>query len=167
MTSHFFKDKETESFMEEMFKNVFRDCDKNEVESWLRTTPANTSLRVSLDAISRKDFIQKLEELIRSKFEEKDYQIVPHPAVEDAVVVVKTFEDEVEPLAGDQVVVVGSMCGAAVLRGADVYAPGNLIYIELTLQDLTFIINKIFAFSITEKSCLKIYNTFSFNKFNT
>ena len=129
MASHFFKDRETEAFMEEMLKNVFADCDKVEVESWLRTTPANTSLRVSLDSITREDFIQKLEEVIRSKFEEKDYQIIPHPIVEDAVVVVKTVGDEVEPVAEDQVVVVGSMCGAAVLRGADVYAPGNFIFI--------------------------------------
>ena len=127
MTSHFFKDKETDAFMEDMFQTVFPDCNKNEVESWLRATPANTTLRVSLDVIARNDFIDKLEEIIESTFDPKGYKIVPHPIVEDAVVVVKTIEDEVEPLAENQVVVVGSMCGAAVLRGADVYAPGKCI----------------------------------------
>ena len=125
MSTSFFKDNETETFMEVLFKDLYPDCSKSEVIEWLQRTPSNTTFRVALHKISREDFISKLEDIVNQKPCSTDFQIVAHPILNDAVVVFKTNSAVVNPENLDQVVVVGSMCGASVLRGADVYAPGH------------------------------------------
>ena len=125
MSTPFFKDNETETFMEVLFKDLYPDCSKSEVIEWLQRTPSNTTFRVALHKISREDFISKLEDIVNQKPCPKDFKIVAHPILDDAVVVFKTNSAVVNPEHLDQVVVVGSMCGASVLRGADVYAPGH------------------------------------------
>ncbi len=49
----------------------------------------------------------------------------PHPTVQD-VVIIQSISEEVTPddAVTSKLVVVGALCAAAVLRGADVYAPG-------------------------------------------
>ena len=111
--------------MQDLFKDLYPGCSKSEVVEWLQKTPSNTTLRVALHKISRKDFVSKLEEVVKRKPCPSDFKLVAHPILDDAVVVVKTDNKVVNPDNSEQVVVVGSMCGASVLRGADVYAPGK------------------------------------------
>ncbi len=129
MEAPFFKDSEMDVFMEDLFKKIYPDCSKEEVIKWIRGSPSNTVLRVSLDQCSRDSFTENLNQLIDHKFNLEDYRIEPHPVLNDTVLVVKATDDLVEPVAGDQVVVVGSMCGASILRGADVYAPGTKCFL--------------------------------------
>ena len=124
MEAPFFKDSETEAFMEDLFKKIYPDCSKEEVITWIRGSPSNTVIRASLDQCSRQSFMSNLNQIIGDKFNLDDYRIEPHPVLNDAIVVVKATADLVVPVAGDQAVILGSMCGASVLRGADVYAPG-------------------------------------------
>ena len=108
-------------------------------------------LRVELDKSSTADFAEKLE----AKFEldVKSYQILTNDVIEDVVVVTDSkVRKDVKP--DDQIVVVGSMCGAAVLRGADIYLPGkiklrkfptNFVYYRGLTQFFKWVIPSLFS----------------------
>ena len=137
--------------MDHIFSQIFPDCSKEEVAQWLRSSPANTVLRVELDKSSTADFAEKLE----AKFEldVKSYQILTNDVIEDVVVVTDSkVRKDVKP--DDQIVVVGSMCGAAVLRGADIYLPGkiklrkfptNFVYYRGLTQFFKWVIPSLFS----------------------
>ena len=48
MDTKIFIDNETEAYMDHIFSQIFPDCSKEEVAQWLRSSPANTVLRVEL-----------------------------------------------------------------------------------------------------------------------
>ena len=123
-SSKFFKDDETEAFMNDQFLKIFPESSPEEIFEWLGSSPASTVLRICKEKITREAFVEKLSSIIEEIRPNEGYKILSHDAVTDVVVVVvdSTLQRNVEPV--DQVAVVGSMCGAAVLRGADVYAPG-------------------------------------------
>ena len=151
MDTKIFIDNETEAYMDHIFSQIFPDCSKEEVAQWLRSSPANTVLRVELDKSSTADFAEKLE----AKFEldVKSYQILTNDVIEDVVVVTDSkVSKDVKP--DDQIVVVGSMCGAAVLRGADIYLPGkiklrkfptNFVYYRGLTQFFKWVIPSLFS----------------------
>ena len=151
MDTKIFIDNETEAYMDHIFSQSCPDCSKEEVAQWLRSSPANTVLRVELDKSSTADFAEKLE----AKFEldVKSYQILTNDVIEDVVVVTDSkVRKDVKP--DDQIVVVGSMCGAAVLRGADIYLPGkiklrkfptNFVYYRGLTQFFKWVIPSLFS----------------------
>ena len=151
MDTKIFIDNETEAYMDHIFSQIFPDCSKEEVAQWMRSSPANTVLRVELDKSSTADFAEKLE----AKFEldVKSYQILTNDVIEDVVVVTDSkVRKDVKP--DDQIVVVGSMCGAAVLRGADIYLPGkiklrkfptNFVYYRGLTQFFKWVIPSLFS----------------------
>ena len=123
-STKFFKDDETAAFMNDQFLKIFPESSPEEIFEWLGSSPASTVLRICKEKITREAFVEKLSSIIEEIRPNEGYKILSHDAVTDVVVVVvdSTLQRNVEPV--DQVAVVGSMCGAAVLRGADVYAPG-------------------------------------------
>ena len=151
MDTKIFIDNETEAYMDHIFSQICPDCSKEVVAQWLRSSPANTVRRVELDKSSTADFAEKLE----AKFEldVKSYQILTNDVIEDVVVVTDSkVRKDVKP--DDQIVVVGSMCGAAVLRGADIYLPGkiklrnfptNFVYYRGLTQFFKWVIPSLFS----------------------
>jgi hypothetical protein len=130
LLTKFFKDDETEAFMNELFLKIFPGCPQDKIFEWLSSSPACTVFRICLEKITREDFIERLSSIIEDIRQNRGYKILPHDAIHDVVAVVDSnVAGVVEPV--DQAAVVGSMCGAAVLRGADVYAPGLSFYLLL------------------------------------
>lgn len=74
----------------------------------------------SLESISLDDFLSRIRELLPDNLTASS-----HPSVQD-VVIIRSIAEEVKPedVVSGNLVVVGALCAAAVLRGADVYAPG-------------------------------------------
>lgn len=124
----FFKDDETEAFMNELFLKIFPEYSQDKIFEWLGSSPSSTVFRICLEKITREAFIDRLSSVIEDIRPNSGYQILTHDNVNDVVVVTVDLKaaSVVEPV--DKVAVVGSMCGAAVLRGADVYAPGLTLY---------------------------------------
>ena len=119
----FFKDGETEAFMNDLFLKIFPESSQEEIIEWLGSSPACTFFRICLDKISRETFVEKLKSKIEEIRPSEGYKILTNDVINDVVVVVDDVTGrKVVPV--DRVAVVGSMCGAAVLRGADIYAPG-------------------------------------------
>ena len=71
MDLKFFKDDETEAFMDELFSKIYPEYSKEEIIDWLRSTPGNTVFRVGLENTSREEFVQNLKLKIESKWPEK------------------------------------------------------------------------------------------------
>ena len=93
------------------------------VWKWLRTPPRNTVLRVNTSQMTRTEAIQILEGLVGQN------QAIAHPTMHEVISIPgkwgwehfeRTFSRH------PRAVVVGSGCGVAVLRGAEVFAPGIL-----------------------------------------
>ena len=74
----------------------------------------------SLESVSLGDFVSRIKELLPVNLAAS-----PHPTVQD-VVIIRAVSKELKPedVVAGQLVVVGALCAAAVMRGADVYAPG-------------------------------------------
>jgi len=73
----------------------------------------------SLESIAVDDFISQLKKLLPETF-----LVSLHPIVNDVVLIQSTLKRKEHLPSANKLVVVGSLCAAAVLRGADVYAPG-------------------------------------------
>lgn len=98
------------------------------LELWLSLAPQFSSLRVSTHILSVKEAESKLKQLLEKtyykKFGTNDLlpSVFPHPVVPDVLIVECVKRTEVQPCPKE--IIVDHICGAAVLRGADVFIPG-------------------------------------------
>jgi len=95
---------------------------ENEIWQWLRKPPQNTIVRVNTLKTNAPEEIKVITDHIRQNGNSNSVYI--HDDLEEVVVVHGTGHREIVPET--KVVVVGEMCGLAVLRGADVFSPGIL-----------------------------------------
>ena len=94
-----------------------------EAWKWLRTPPRDTLVRVNTIKTTVNDAVNEISEHLR-KIRVSDISVTAHDTLKDVIVIHGTGEKQVTP--EDKFVIVGEMCGLAVLRGADVFSPGIL-----------------------------------------
>ena len=96
--------------------------DEKDIWRWLRTPPRNTVLRVNTSRISREEAIQILAGLVG-----ENRPIIAHPTMPEVIYIPGSWGSSEASLSPcPRAVIVGSGCGIAVLRGAEVFAPGIL-----------------------------------------
>ncbi|XP_061614140.1 tRNA (cytosine(72)-C(5))-methyltransferase NSUN6 [Phyllopteryx taeniolatus] len=92
--------------------------------------PSYTCVRASVHLAPQSEIRRKLGEELKKQTcgweEEEELEIVPHPSVPDVLLIPVVGPRRVQQLGSEAEVVVGAQCGHAVLRGADVFAPGIL-----------------------------------------
>ncbi|XP_008559440.2 tRNA (cytosine(72)-C(5))-methyltransferase NSUN6 [Microplitis demolitor] len=102
----------------------------NELITWLRTTPKVTTIRINT-------LTSSAEKTIKSLMKKKKLSITQYPKLPELLSVTKD-QDLVQTgiINGLKEAVVDASCGAAVLRGAHVFAPGvmGLVYANLDEQ---------------------------------
>ncbi|XP_065175827.1 tRNA (cytosine(72)-C(5))-methyltransferase NSUN6-like isoform X2 [Sycon ciliatum] len=96
---------------------------------WLATPPLWTVLRVNSHRITKAEAKVRLESFLAEHAKVNSacagLSVVEHPHLDDALVVASPKTSPAPEPATKQVIV-GLQCGVAVLRGADVFAPGVL-----------------------------------------
>ena len=97
--------------------------DEGDAWKWLRTPPRNTVLRVNTSQMSKEEALDIIDGLVGEN------RAVAHPTMQEVISIPGRWGWDGSHLAADpcsRAVVVGSGCGVAVLRGAEVFAPGIL-----------------------------------------
>ncbi|XP_022248504.1 putative methyltransferase NSUN6 isoform X2 [Limulus polyphemus] len=99
----------------------------NDLELWLCQAPHFTTVRVNtLETTTlqaKEDLREILDKQISSGERTDKFTVDIHPHVPDLLIVSSASDNEaVHPWRRE--LIVGALCGVAVLRGADVYAPG-------------------------------------------
>ena len=93
-----------------------------DIWKWLRTPPRNTVLRVNTSQMSREEAIQILEGLVG-----ENRPVLAHPTMPEVISIPGRWASSGASFSPcPRAVIVGSGCGVAVLRGAEVFAPGIL-----------------------------------------
>ena len=135
-----------------------------EIWRWLRRPPVDTVVRwcrlfyfhplfnlffrVNTIKSSTEAVIKEINEHLDKTDSRQRYKVNPHHTVNDAVLITPEVNSRCDSLKTTTVgyVVVGEMCGLAVLRGAHVFAPGNqtfairmLIHTELVMGSVIFV----------------------------
>ncbi|XP_054768066.2 tRNA (cytosine(72)-C(5))-methyltransferase NSUN6-like [Lytechinus pictus] len=109
------------------------DCDErrgiwfNKLLETLPIPPAYTIVRVN-ELLSHRDEVQQLlQERINKQYEQKRVKppaVIPHPLLRDVLVIPSGHRDDPEVKPESIEVIVDLACGMAVLRGAEIFAPG-------------------------------------------
>jgi len=130
-------DSESPVFSDPEVAQHFLDCINMQNESkisdfeiwrWLRRPPVDTVVRVNTIKSSTEAVIKEINEHLDKTDSRQRYKVNPHHTVNDAVLITPEVNSRCDSLKTTTVgyVVVGEMCGLAVLRGAHVFAPGIL-----------------------------------------
>ncbi|XP_049956448.1 tRNA (cytosine(72)-C(5))-methyltransferase NSUN6 isoform X1 [Schistocerca serialis cubense] len=123
-----FHSREVEHFLTDQFEYSDNPNDKQRLLAWLMTTPHFTTLRVNTLKSSVKDVIAAINDALQKQCEEYGIDEMPqvfvHPKLPETVVVGPWNVNELDLDIKQQEVIVDVACGIAVLRGADVFAPG-------------------------------------------
>ena len=92
----------------------------------------NPLSRVNTLKCTREELVEDLSSFMSKT--NQTFTVQPHPQVTDAVVITADASSESESCAaaaaaaaGQGYVVVGEMCGLAVMRGAEVFSPGSKV----------------------------------------
>ena len=88
----------------------------------------NPLSRVNTLKCTREELVEDLSSFMSKT--NQTFTVQPHPQVTDAVVITADASSESETCAaaaGQGYVVVGEMCGLAVMRGAEVFSPGSKV----------------------------------------
>ena len=91
----------------------------------------NPLSRVNTLKCTREELVEDLSSFMSKS--NQNFTVQPHPQVRDAVVITADTSSESESCAaaaaasGQGYVVVGEMCGLAVMRGAEVFSPGSKV----------------------------------------
>ena len=90
----------------------------------------NSLSRVNTLKCTREELVEDLSSFMSKT--NQTFTVQPHPQVTDAVVITADASSESESCAaaaasGQGYVVVGEMCGLAVMRGAEVFSPGSKV----------------------------------------
>ncbi|XP_061660905.1 tRNA (cytosine(72)-C(5))-methyltransferase NSUN6 isoform X2 [Syngnathoides biaculeatus] len=90
--------------------------------------PSYTCVRTSVHLAPLEEIRRELADELKKQTcgWEEEPKMVPHPSVPDVLLIPVVGPRLVEQLGNDAEVVVGAQCAHAVLRGADVFAPGIL-----------------------------------------
>lgn len=114
------------SVLKQAYKTIGHQFDDKElynvVSSVLSIPPMVSVLRVNTmkeDIVSAQQKLQKVLE----RQENRKFEVCLHDKVPN-ILIVKSCEPQHKTIACSKEVTVGEMCGIAVLRGADVFAPG-------------------------------------------
>lgn len=108
-------------------EKVCYDCFTH-LETWLCIPPAYTTIRVSTIFGDGNSTFKMLENILIQEYTNRNLcipSITIHPVISD-LVVIHCPRIPNERLPNRRELIIGSECGAAVLRGANVYAPGIL-----------------------------------------
>ncbi|XP_055855131.1 tRNA (cytosine(72)-C(5))-methyltransferase NSUN6 [Episyrphus balteatus] len=121
---------------------------------WLCRTPSTTTYRINLLSSSISDFTAKLQQTLSTK-----YQNIPKVfhinGIPEVICIPKVDGVSTSPLKDLKEIMVDSSCGAAILRGAHIFAPG-----VLSMQSGTKLGEKVNVFVDLEGKCKKGTNTF-------
>jgi len=101
---------------------------------WLKTPPHFTTVRINLKSSNREEAISRINQHLVKNHPSVTYRVFPHESYPDTVIIENpSSTNEMKSLKENRVsydetraIVVDSACGLAVLRGANVYAPGVL-----------------------------------------
>ena len=89
----------------------------------------NPLSRVNTLKCTREELVEDLSSFMSKT--NQTFTVQPHPQVTDAVVITADASSDSESCAaaaaGQGYVVVGEMCGLAVMRGAEVFSPGSKV----------------------------------------
>lgn len=116
---------EFRSEVDELFSEYFGSEEWTSIKRYLSVPPKWTCIRISSSYLSPHETV----EMLRCELNGEEYKITPHSQLEDCV---RLEFIERDPKQKDTKlrsppqsrVIVDSQCGEAVLRGADVFAPG-------------------------------------------
>ncbi|XP_069683701.1 tRNA (cytosine(72)-C(5))-methyltransferase NSUN6 isoform X2 [Periplaneta americana] len=129
-SSPFVNNLEIELYLKSELKDVKEEYNEFEIEdlvSWLCTTPKYTTFRVNTLLVSACEVCNILRHYFQkqaAKHERSEmvHDVTLHPTLPDVVVIGSMGATELKPL--EKEVIVDTICGAAVLRGAHVFGPG-------------------------------------------
>lgn len=110
-----------------VLENCTSNCDINKALSFLSLPPKFTTVRVNLLRITIADAVKLVEEELRCQYSDKTALlplVYPHHSLPEVMVIESNGIQNARPVSKE--VIVGRKCGSAVLRGAEVYAPGVL-----------------------------------------
>ncbi|KAL5496948.1 hypothetical protein EMCRGX_G013328 [Ephydatia muelleri] len=108
------------AFPPELVTNVIQT-----LAEYLGKPPPLTTLRINTLLYSREEAIRLLEKLLSEQYQEKQIStppVIPHPILVDTVIIPN--DGPRKCLLHTKRVIVDLHCGLAVMRGADVFAPG-------------------------------------------
>ena len=122
-------DQEVRKYFKAKIASSYKDCDPEEVKAWLRQPPRYTTARLNLKKVNTVDEGHAcIRQHLVERHPHRHYSVSSHPIWNEIVVI--RYEGKVapdqEPDDACQSVIVDAACGLAVLRGADVFAPGVL-----------------------------------------
>lgn len=119
---------EIPSISDNVVKHLLKLYSNRNVESMLHhlsSAPKITTIRANTSLISSHDACAKLEDYLKSLQTDSKYIVSVHPLLKDILLVVNTSAQK-ELKHHEKHVIVDTSCGAAILRGSDVFAPGVL-----------------------------------------
>ncbi|KXJ16343.1 putative methyltransferase NSUN6 [Exaiptasia diaphana] len=119
-------------FLSSDVDGFLRESFKNQEVNWfdvllkcLGTPPLYTTVRVNTLKVSVKDAKTELKAILDKQCQEKDWPsfiVNTHSDISDILVIPGTGPERCIPV--DKEIIVDVHCGTAVLRGADIFAPG-------------------------------------------
>lgn len=104
----------------ESLSKIYENASKDRLLHCLSTAPNISVLRVNTNVIQVPDAIRLLQKQII------DYEIEQLSSIPDALLIYKTYRENDVKMIVDKELIVDTECGAALLRGADCFAPGVL-----------------------------------------
>lgn len=120
-----FKHNDAEEYIiDDNLMKIYPEKSRLELLRWLVEPPETTYLRVNLVKVKREELIKKIENVTAGN----DVKIEAHGILNDVIVITKNKNSKlgVEYEVEEKSIIVGSSCAAAVLRGAEIFAPGIL-----------------------------------------
>ncbi|KAK7600733.1 hypothetical protein V9T40_009871 [Parthenolecanium corni] len=130
-------------------------ADVAEMAEWCQRVPNCTTFRANTLCYSVEECISQLGEQFTKKFSygfEKLPDIYAHDLIPECVVIGKISDDMLDLSLKKEEVIVDAGCGAAVLRGSNVYAPGVMGMLPSTKVN-----SQVSLFADLTASCLKGY----------
>merc|ERR1719234_1760227 len=105
------------------FIGKLEDVTEDEAWKWLRSPPQDTVVRVNTIKSNAGKAVEEISEYLRERGVD-NARVTVHESMKDVIVIKGAGGQKIIP--EEKVVIVGEMCGLAVLRGADVFSPGIL-----------------------------------------
>lgn len=123
MAVRVFSDREVREFLDQQNAPMRL----NEIEKRLQIPPRHTVLRVNNITISTKDAVEKAEKALAEIAKPNHFRVYVHPKISEAIILESLHqENDIQISRDSKEIIVDKFCGAAVLRGADIFAVGVL-----------------------------------------
>uniref|UniRef100_T1JE95 SAM-dependent MTase RsmB/NOP-type domain-containing protein n=1 Tax=Strigamia maritima TaxID=126957 RepID=T1JE95_STRMM len=114
----------TESLKNELGIDIDNSQYFDEILKWLSNPPLLTVVRVNTNQITMENAQKKLKNYLNLEYPRK-FTIQQHPLLND-ILVIPSLKIDVQAPKNEPEVIVDIHCGAAILRGAHIFAPGVL-----------------------------------------